>query len=162
MKNLAFALIIGVSALAPSIVHAAPSPGIFKAAEQALLQNGFTGYERTGEIHTGHVPVVIEVVYSNGKDTVEVDVRKKDSKVVSIEQEVAFSSIPANVRKAAASSGVDLKTCGIYQKAIYLPSKRIGYEFDDCEFTMRDVDVDAKTLKVVVEKNDHTMRDRDR
>mgnify|MGYP003336322370 CR=1 FL=1 len=104
-------------------------PALFAPFKSFLRQNGFTGYERTGEIHAGHVPVVIEIVYSNGKDTVEVDVRKKDSKVVSIEQEVAFSSIPANVRKAAASSGVDLKTCGIYQKAIYKNQYFLKFNF---------------------------------
>ena len=130
-----------------------------KGASKALEENGFSGYEPSGEVHISGTPAIAEIVYSNGEKTVEVDIEKDSGSIVKIEEEVDLDSIPANIVEKAKSSGVDLATCQIYQAAKSSSGELEGYEFDDCELSKKDVDVDVDTLDVDVESNDSTTRD---
>ena len=135
------------------------SASVYESANKALETNGLSGFKPTGEVHVSGTPAVAEIVFDNGEKTVEVDIEKDSGKVVKIEEEVKLDSIPENIVDAAKTSGVDLSTCGIYQ-ATKSPSGDLeGYEFDDCELSKKDVDVNADSLKVDVESNDATTRD---
>ncbi|WP_413745812.1 hypothetical protein [Synechococcus sp. MIT S9507] len=135
------------------------SSNVYDSAKKALEENGFSGYEPSGEVHISGTPAIAEIVYSNGEKTVEVDIEKDSGSIVKIEEEVDLDSIPANIVEKAKSSGVDLATCQIYQAAKSSSGELEGYEFDDCELSKKDVDVDVDTLDVDVESNDSTTRD---
>ena len=135
------------------------SPSVYSSARKALDDNGFTDFQPTGEVHVSGTPAVAEIVYSNGDKTVEIDVEKASGNIVKIEEETSLDAIPADIVKKAKESGVDLGSCGIYQAAKNSSGKLEGYEFDDCELSKKDVDVDVDTLDVDVESNDSTTRD---
>ena len=105
-----------------------------------------------------HLPL-LRLFIQMEKKTVEVDIEKDSGSIVKIEEEVDLDSIPANIVEKAKSSGVDLATCQIYQAAKSSSGELEGYEFDDCELSKKDVDVDVDTLDVDVESNDSTTRD---
>ena len=142
-----------------SVADTGISASVYESANKALDSSGFSGFKPTGEVHVSGTPPVAEIIFSNGEKTVEVDIDKNSGKVVELEEEVELNSIPENIVEAAKTSGVDLSTCGIYQVQKTTSGEINGYEFDDCERSMKDVQVDADSLKVDVESNDTTTRD---
>ena len=135
------------------------SASVYESANKALDSSGFSGFKPTGEDHISGTPAVAEIVFGNGTKNVEVDIEKDSGKVLKIEEEVEFAFIPDKIVEAAKTSGVDLSTCGIYQATKSASGDLEGYEFDDCEITKKDVDVNAESLKVDVESNNATTRD---
>ena len=135
------------------------SSSVYLSARKVLDYNGFTDFQPTGEAHVSGSPSVAEIVYTNGDKTVEIDVEKSSGNILKIEEETTLDAIPADIVQKAKESGVDLESCGIYQAAKNSSGKLVGYEFDDCEFSKKDVEVNVKTLDIDVEMYDDTTRD---
>lgn len=138
----------------------APSDEVLYAAHEALNTSNRKGYKMTGEVHIHGEPSIAEIVFSKDGKTVEVDIVEGTKEVLAIEEEIKLANIPDDIKEKAESTGVDLMTCGIIQKAVYLSKGTSGYEFDDCEFSKIDIDIDADSLEVTTEENDATTRDR--
>ena len=133
------------------------------AASKALVSNGYEGFNPTGEIHTevdSDSKSKYEIIFTNGSNTIEVDVLSEGNTPIEIEEDIELKDIPNEVQSIAANTGEDITSCGHYQKAAKLDAdNEVWYEFEECNNGKIDIEVKEEGLEVVIDKEDKTARE---
>ena len=141
----------------------APEKLAIAAASKALISNGHDGFKPTGEILKevdSKSESSYEIIFSNGSNTIEVDVLSASNTPTEIEEDIELKDIPNEVQKAAAKTGEDINLCGHYQKATKLDAdNEVWYEFEECNDGKIDIEVKEEGLEVVTDIEDKTARE---
>ena len=140
-----------------------PESSAIAAASKALVSNGYEGFKPTGEILTevdSAGKSKYEIIFTNGSNTIEVDVLSEGNTPIEIEEDIELKDIPNEVQSIAAKTGEEITSCGHYQKATKLDAdNEVWYEFEECNNGKIDIEVKEKGLEVVIDKEDKTARE---